>query len=58
MQTSLPGFFIKQEIFRMIFFSGRIFSPDGFPLEAFSPDRPFGMEQGSNGKKIVFFMKK
>lgn len=54
MQTSLSGFFIKQEIFRMIFFSGRIFSPDGFPLEAFSPDRPFGMEQGSNGKKIVF----
>ncbi len=42
----------------MIFPSRRIFSPDGFPLEAFSPDRPFGMEQGSNGKKIVFFMKK
>ena len=58
MQISLSGFFIKQEIFRMIFPSRRIFSPDGFPLEAFSPDRPFGMEQGKKKKKIVFFMKK
>lgn len=58
MQTSLSGFFIKQEIFRMIFLRPDRFSVRFPAPSAFSGPARSEQSREAEGKKIVFFMKK